>query len=71
MGKKFGFSFSWKRALGISAAKARISRKIGIPLTRYGRQRAMGRALGCALPVIALLLLILAAVVRAAGLLNF
>jgi hypothetical protein len=46
MGRKFGFSFSWKRALGISAAKGRISRKIGIPLTRSGRQRKAGRLLG-------------------------
>jgi hypothetical protein len=30
---------SWKRAVGTSGAKARISRKIGIPLTRYGRRR--------------------------------
>lgn len=45
--KKYGFSFSWKRALGISAAKGRVSRKIGIPLTRSGRQRKVGRALGC------------------------
>jgi hypothetical protein len=47
MGKKFGFSFSWKRAIGISAAKGRISRKIGVPLTRSGRQRKVGRAAGC------------------------
>ena len=71
MGRKFGFSFSWKRALGISAAKARLSRKIGIPLTRSGRQRALGRALGCALPLLALLLLALAAGAYAAGLLKF
>jgi hypothetical protein len=43
MGRKFGFSFSWKRALGISGAKARISRMIGIPLTRSGRERKIGR----------------------------
>lgn len=43
MVKKYGFSFSWKRAVGISAAKGRISRKIGIPLTRYGRERKLGR----------------------------
>lgn len=29
--------FSWKRLLGISGAKARFSRKVGIPLTRSGR----------------------------------
>lgn len=47
MGKKFGVSFSWKRALGVSGAKNRLSRQIGIPLTRSGRQRKMGRAMGC------------------------
>ena len=42
--------FSWKRLLGISAAKSRISRKIGIPLSRSGRQQKVGRILtggGC------------------------
>lgn len=34
--------FSWKRFLGISALKSRISRQIGIPLTRSGRQRKIG-----------------------------
>lgn len=47
MGKKFGISFSWKRAVGISGLKNRISRKTGIPLTSYGRQRKVGRMLGC------------------------
>jgi hypothetical protein len=45
--RKYGVSFSWKRALGISSTKQRLSRKIGVPLTRSGRQKAMGRALGC------------------------
>ena len=44
--KKFGFSFSWKRALGLSAMKGKASRKIGIPLTRQGRERKVG---GCLL----------------------
>jgi len=47
MGRKFGVSFSWKRAVGISGMKSRISRQIGIPLTRSGRQRKIGRAMGC------------------------
>jgi hypothetical protein len=42
--------FSWLQFFGISAAKARLSRRIGIPLTRSGRQRKLGalilRALG-------------------------
>ena len=37
-----GVSFSWARALGISALKGRISRTTGIPLTRNGRERKMG-----------------------------
>lgn len=54
--KKFGFSWSWKRALGLSGLKNRISRQIGIPLTRSGRQRKVGRMLGCLLPLATLLL---------------
>lgn len=47
MGRKFGLSFSWKRATGISGAKHKISRKTGIPLTRSGRRRKVGRKAGC------------------------
>ncbi len=43
MVSKYGFSFSWKRALGISAAKNKISRTTGIPLTKSGRERKVGR----------------------------
>jgi hypothetical protein len=46
--------FSWKRAIGISAAKARLSRRIGIPLTRGGRERKLGRLVsggGCLVAV--------------------
>lgn len=49
--RTYGFSFSWKRALGISGLKNRISRKIGIPLTRDGRRRKVGRLLGCCVPL--------------------
>jgi len=47
--------FSWKRAIGISAAKSRLSRSIGIPLTKSGRQRKIGRAVtggGCLVMII-------------------
>lgn len=37
-----GLSFSWKRAVGITAAKQKIARATGIPLTRQGRQRKVG-----------------------------
>jgi hypothetical protein len=63
MGRKFGFSFSWKRALGISAPKARLSRQLGVPLTRSGRQRKAGRALGCLVLVVAGFVSLLAALV--------
>lgn len=37
-----GLSFSWKRAIGFSAAKARLSRQIGIPLSQGARERKVG-----------------------------
>ena len=37
-----GVSFSWKRALGISEAKRKISKKTGISLTKDGLQRKIG-----------------------------
>jgi len=49
-----GLSFSWRRALGISQAQAKLSRQLGVPLSRGGRQRKMGRSLGCCLPVVLL-----------------
>jgi hypothetical protein len=49
--------FSWKRFLGISQAKARLSRKIGIPLTRSGRERKLGAMLGCLIPVLVLMVI--------------
>ena len=58
--------FSWSRLLGISAMKGRISRQIGIPLTRRGRNQKVGRIVtsGCgvllaALTAVALLLVVL------------
>lgn len=53
--------FSWKRALGISRAKSKISRATKVPLTKSGRQRKIGKALtggGCSLIVLPLLALI-------------
>jgi len=47
--------FSWKRFTGISAAKSKISRSIGIPLTKSGRQQKIGRMVmgkGCLITVI-------------------
>ena len=41
-----GFSFSLSRALRVDVLKRRIARKTGIPLTRNGRQRKIGRMFG-------------------------
>jgi hypothetical protein len=46
-----GLFFSLRRASGLSAAKGKISRKIGVPLTRSGRQRKAGRSIGCVVPI--------------------
>jgi len=43
--------FSWKRFLGISAFKSRVARRIGIPLTKTGRDRKVGAALGPLVPI--------------------
>jgi hypothetical protein len=42
---KYGFSFSWKRALGISAVKQRFSRQTGVPTTQSGLERKVGRSI--------------------------
>lgn len=57
-----GLSFSWNRALGITAAKQRFARRTGIPTSRQGMQRKLGRAvmggssrsgcMGCLLPAL-------------------
>jgi hypothetical protein len=41
--RTYGLSFSWRRAVGVSAAKGRLSRAIGVPLTQGGRERKLGR----------------------------
>jgi hypothetical protein len=56
MGRKKGIpGFSWKKASGLSAAKGKLSRQLGVPLTRAGRQRKMGKAMGCCVPAAFLL----------------
>jgi len=48
--------FSWKRLLGITAFKSRISRKVGIPFTKTGRERKVGAALGPVVPIAILIM---------------
>ena len=66
--------FSWKRFLGVSSAKARVSRATGIPFTKGGRQRKIGRIVtggGCLLLMTILALVLLSsAVLSALGCLN-
>lgn len=38
-----GLSFSWSRLLGLAGLKNKIARKIGIPTTRGGLERKIGR----------------------------
>jgi len=48
--------FSWKRAIGVTRAKSKISRATGIPLTKSGRQRKVGKIVtggGCLVFVLA------------------
>jgi len=43
--RKYGVSFSWKRLLGISGFKSKIANKTGIPTTRSGIERKIGRTI--------------------------
>lgn len=40
-----GLSFSWKRAFGISQAKQKIARETGIPLSKAGVERKIGKTI--------------------------
>ncbi len=40
-----GVSFSWKRALGITKLKQQISRKTGIPMSKGGVERKIGKSI--------------------------
>jgi len=53
-----GLSFSWKRAAGITDARRKLARATGIPMTRTGRQRKLGQALGCLIILISIAILI-------------
>jgi len=43
--RKFGFSFSWKRLLGITSAKQSFARKTGMPTSKTGIERKIGAML--------------------------
>lgn len=57
--------FSWKTATGITKMKQNVSRKTGIPTTKSGRQRKVGKAVmgsGCLIPVLVCFLLLISAI---------
>lgn len=50
--------WSWKRATGITAAKRKISKTTGIPITKSGRQRKVGKMMtggGCLIPILSII----------------
>ena len=40
-----GLSFSWKRALGITQIRQKIARTTGIPTSKVGVERKIGKAI--------------------------
>lgn len=38
-----GLSFSWNRLLGIDKAKRKIAKETGIPMTKSGLERKVGK----------------------------
>lgn len=40
-----GLSFSWKRALGITNAKQKFARETGIPTSKSGLERKIGKSI--------------------------
>lgn len=38
-----GLSFSWKRAVGLTQAKQQIARKFGVPTSKVGLERKVGK----------------------------
>jgi len=45
MGKKYGLSWSWKRATGVTSLKRKIAKKTGVPTTKRGRKQKAGNLL--------------------------
>lgn len=62
--------FSWKRLVGRSGGNARMSRKIGTPLTRSGRHHKIGRTVrgGGWLPMILILMVLASSLVACSSL---
>lgn len=37
-----GLSFSWKRAIGLTGLRLKVSHKLGVPTTKQGMERRVG-----------------------------
>ena len=44
-----GFTFSWKRAIGLTQARQQLARKTGIPTSKAGVERKIGNMIISAL----------------------
>jgi hypothetical protein len=53
----------WKKWSGLTGARRKIAKATGIPTTRGGRQRKVGRMAGCCVPFLFLALVAVAVVV--------
>ena len=42
---RYGFSFSWRRLLGLTGLRSSIAHRTGVPTTRGGIERKIGRYL--------------------------
>lgn len=54
--------FSWRRLSGVTQLKSKISRATGVPLTKSGRQRKVGKIVtggGCLVPILAVLFILI------------
>lgn len=40
-----GLSFSWKRAIGLTQAQQKLARKTGIPMSKQGLERKVGKTI--------------------------
>ena len=40
-----GLSFSWKRAVGLTQVQQKIARKTGIPMSKQGLERKVGKTI--------------------------
>lgn len=40
-----GLTFSWKRAIGLTQARQQLARKTGIPTSKAGLERKIGKSI--------------------------